>query len=155
MFKNNLFETLIGFLVIILAVAFAIFVYDNAKNSYEEKDGVYIVSASFQNVDGIIKGSDVIIAGIKIGSVHDMSIDNKTYQAILKIEISKNISIPIDSKASILSSGFVGNKFISIEPGIEDKMMKNGDTIAYTTSALNLETLIGKLMYSFGNKVSQ
>jgi len=96
-----------------------------------------------------------MIAGIKIGVVDELLLDHQTYEALVICDINKAISIPIDSKASIVSAGFVGNKFITIEPGIDQKMLQNGDTIVYTGSSLNIETLVGKFMYSIGAKPNQ
>jgi phospholipid/cholesterol/gamma-HCH transport system substrate-binding protein len=153
--KKNILETLIGFIVIMTAVAFIVFVYQNASNSYKEKGDNYLLKAKFQSAEGIIKGSDIMIAGIAIGQVEDMTLDFETYEAVVTLSINKKINIPSDSRASIVSSGFIGSKFISIDPGSDETFLKNGDSIIYTNSALNLEGLIGKIMYSFGNKAAK
>jgi phospholipid/cholesterol/gamma-HCH transport system substrate-binding protein len=152
--KKNIFETLTGFAVIVASVVFTVIIYNHAKSSYQTKGSSYELNAKFGNISGIIKGSDVMIAGINVGEVVDMSLDPQTYEAIVTINVSSKVLVPVDSKASIVSSGFVGNKFIAIDPGVDKNNLKNGGTIAYTNSALNLETLIGKFMYSFGNKSS-
>ena len=152
--KKNIFETLIGFAVIILSVIFTIIVYNNAKSSYQTKGSSYTIQAKFSNISGIIKGSDVMISGINIGEVSDMYLDPETYEAIVKIQVNSTVAIPSNSVASIISAGFVGNKFIAIDPGSDKTNLQNGGIITHTNSALNLETLIGKFMYSIGNKSS-
>ena len=153
--KKNILETIVGFAVIILAILFAMFIYNNAHNAHRDKGQGYLLSAKFQNISGIIEGSDIMIAGIKVGEVEHMELDPKTYEAVALLKINNDISIPSDSRAAIVSAGLVGNKFVSIEPGSEETNLKNGDKIIYTSSAVNLESLIGKFIYSIGNKPSQ
>ena len=150
--KKNIIETIIGFIVIIITVFFVVFIYNNAKKTSISK-ATYQVYANFQNVDGIASGSDIMISGIKVGKVSEINLDKQTYQAVVKMQLDDNIKIPSDSKASISSSSLLGgNKFIAIDPGAEDFMLKNGDQIIDTSSPVNLESLIGKFMYSMGNK---
>jgi phospholipid/cholesterol/gamma-HCH transport system substrate-binding protein len=96
-----------------------------------------------------------MIAGIKIGQVDVLRLDPETYQAVIILKINDDVKLPMDSRASVASSGIVGNKFIVIEPGSAEVNLKNGDSLSYTTSAVNLEALIGKFIYSIGNKASQ
>lgn len=150
--KKNIIETIIGFIVITITVFFVAFVYSSATKTRIAR-ATYQVYANFQNVDGIVSGSDIMISGIKVGKVSEVNLDKQTYQAVVKMQLDDNIKIPSDSKASISSSGLLGgNKFIAIDPGAEDFMLKNGDQIINTASAVNLESLIGKFMYSMGNK---
>jgi phospholipid/cholesterol/gamma-HCH transport system substrate-binding protein len=153
--KKDVFETLMGFVILVIAASFTWFIFHNAYFAYNKKDQGYFVNAKFQNINGIMQGSDVVIAGIKIGQVSSMHLDKKTYQAIVALKINDDVNITNDSRASIVSSGIVGNKFIAIEPGSEEVNLKDGDSIAYTTSAVNLEALIGKFIYSMSNKSAQ
>jgi phospholipid/cholesterol/gamma-HCH transport system substrate-binding protein len=153
--KKNTFEIIMGFMIIIIAILFAWFICDQAYFAYNKKDKSYSISAKFQNISGIIQGSDVMIAGIKIGQVDVLHLDPETYQAVIILKINDDVKLPINSTASVVSSGVVGNKFIVIEPGSAEVNLKNGDSISHTTSAINLEALIGKFIYSIGNKTSQ
>lgn len=146
--KQNMVETTIGFLVLFIAAWFLIYAL-KTKNMNTDNEG-YLVTASFQNADGIIKGSDIMVAGIKIGEVENMELDRQTFRAVMKLRISDDFKLPNDSEAGIVSSGFLGNKFVSITPGIEDDDLKDGDQIIRTHSSVNLESLIGKFMYNFG-----
>jgi phospholipid/cholesterol/gamma-HCH transport system substrate-binding protein len=81
-----------------------------------------------------------------------MALDKNTYFAILKLSINKDIKLPKDSGAAVTTSGFLGSKFIAITPGSEETNLSDNDQIKYTQSSINIESLIGKLMYSQGNK---
>ena len=150
--NKNLLETIVGFVVIACTLMCLSFVYRNSTKPTSTQQA-YALNAVFQNVDGIINGSDVMIAGIKIGKVASIALDAKTYEAIVTVDIYNHILIPVDSRASIVGSGIIGgNKYISIDPGVEEKFLANKDQIANTTSPVNLETLIGKFIYSMNNK---
>jgi len=143
--KQNLLETFIGFLVLGIALAFLIYTYQVQNREVTEE---YTLSCTFQSVDGINKGSDVDIAGIIIGKVSSLTLDPKTYNAVLTLSVDKKVKIPTDSRAAITSSGFLGGKYVSITPGGDDAFLEDGAQIKYTQSSINLESLIGKFMYS-------
>jgi len=148
--KQNVIETLVGFAVLAIAVWFLVYAFHtNRMNTVSEG---YFVTARFQNAEGINEGSDIVVAGIKIGDVEEMTLDRKDFYAVMTLKINNGIKLPKDSQAAVVSSGFLGGKFISITPGVEDDDLQNGDTITLTHSSVNLESLIGKFMYSFGNK---
>ena len=83
-----------------------------------EVDG-YEVSAAFLKVGGLTDGSDVRLNGVKIGTVSDLTLDYETYDAVVKMSIRSDIKLPVDSVASIGSSGIIGGKFVAIRPGGE------------------------------------
>ena len=144
---QNIVETAIGFLVLIVAIWFLVFALKtNSMNSDSEG---YLVSARFQNAEGIYIGSDVMLAGIKVGEVENMVLDRESFYAVMALRVDDAFQLPIDSEASIVSSGFLGSKFISVIPGIEEEDLKDGDSIFRTHSSVNLESLIGKFMYNF------
>lgn len=148
--KQNIIETLVGFIILAIALTFFLFAYKTGGNKAEH-DG-YILKADFQSVDGVIVGSDVMIAGIKIGEVTELTLDDQSFMAKMKLSINKNIKLPTDSQAIIASSGLLGGKFILITPGADETNFKEGDQIKMTQSSVNLESLIGKLIYSMTNK---
>jgi phospholipid/cholesterol/gamma-HCH transport system substrate-binding protein len=148
--RQNIIETIIGFIVIGVALMFFMFTY-TTKDSSGNDDG-YLLKASFQNAEGIVKGSDVMIAGIKIGSVAKLTLDRDTFFAMMEMTINKDVKLPTDSQAAIVSSGFLGSKFVAIVPGGDSTDLKNADQIKHTQSSVNMEALIGKFMYSFGSK---
>lgn len=144
--KQNILETIVGFLVIIIAFSFLVFAY-KTSNSYKVEKG-YIIKANFQNAEGIVSGSDVMISGIKIGEVKRLYLEKESFFAVAELEIHKDIKIPNDSQASIITSGFIGSKFISLSPGASDENFVDGGSIQYTQSSINIESLIGKFMYA-------
>lgn len=145
--KKNLLETLMGAVVLIVAGAFLAFAYEGSQMRVESG---YKVTAKFSNATGISLGSDVRIGGIKIGVVSDLGLDSKTYEAVVKMQIRQNTQLPSDSSAAISSSGLLGDKFVSITPGADDKMLADGGKIQFTQSSVSLEELIGKFMFSGG-----
>jgi phospholipid/cholesterol/gamma-HCH transport system substrate-binding protein len=148
--KQSMLETIVGFCVIILSIVFLFYAYFINRN--QKSDDSYIVKAKFQNVEGIIKGSNVMIAGIKVGIVDNLNLNDQDYSVDSEIKIFNSIKIPIDSNASIVSSGLLGNKYIAINPGLSTDNLKQYDSIQKTQSSINLESLIGKFMYSTDKK---
>lgn len=148
--KQNTIETIIGFIVILIAAGFFIFAY-NASNMSKTSNG-YNVFANFQNIDGITEGSDVKLAGIKIGHVDSLTLEDDTYYAAAKLSIDNSVEIPKDSRAIVSTNGILGGKYIRISPGGSEKNLDHGGKIKFTQSALNIEDLIGKLMYSITSK---
>ena len=145
--KQNLLETIVGLLVLVIAGIFIFFAYNNNGDSKNVNDG-YTVKAVFQNAEGIMKGSDIMIAGIKIGKIHDLVLNQESYMAELELKINDDIKLPKDSLAAIVSSGIIGGKYINIVPGSEEEMLGNNEVIHNTQSSLNLEALIGKFLFS-------
>ena len=144
--NKNYFETIIGILVVIVTVVFFL----NARSTAElnvDKKNYYDLHARFLRIDGVDVGSDVRIAGIKIGSVTDLKLDGESYEAVLKITISDEYNIPEDSYISIISSGLLGGKYIDIEPGIADQFLKDGESLVYTRSSLSIESLLSKFLF--------
>ncbi len=148
--KQGIIETLVGFFVLIVAFGFLVFAYN--VNDFSKMKKGYMLTANFQNIDGIAKGADVKLAGIKIGSVDSLSLEDNTYYAILNLNINEGVDIPKDSSAIVSTSGLLGGKYIRINPGASDDNFVDGGKIKFTQSSLNIEDLIGKLMYSITSK---
>lgn len=145
--QKNILETLMGAVVLIVAGGFLAFAYKGSDLRVE--DG-YTVSAHFSNASGIGLGSDVRVGGVKIGVVSELGLDPESYEAVVHMQIGKSAKLPKDSSAAIVSSGLLGEKYIQIAPGADDKMLAQGDRISFTQSAVNLEELIGKFVFSGG-----
>ncbi len=110
-------------------------------------DNSYMVKAKFKSVSGLKQGSQIEMAGVKIGAIDSISLD-KDDKALVKMKIKKDIVLTDDVIASIKTSGLIGDKYISISPGGSDIILKSGDTITETESAIDIEELISK--YIFG-----
>ena len=145
--QKNLLETLMGAVVLIVAGAFLTFAYEGSQLRVEAG---YIISAKFSNASGISLGTDVRIGGIKVGVVSGLALDPNSYEAVVSMQVRTDTKVPKDSSASISSSGLLGEKYIQLTPGSDDKMLAEGGKIQFTQSAVNLEEMIGKFMFSGG-----
>ena len=144
--SGNVIETVMGAVVIVVAALFLFFAYSTSQVA--AVTGGYPVRAQFQSVDGIHDGSDVRIAGVKVGSVTSEHLDPKTFVADIKMDIASEYKLPADTVAEITSSGLLGDKFISLQPGGSEKDIPPGGQIKFTQSAVNLENLIGQMIFS-------
>ena len=113
----------------------------------------YPVYARFQSVSGLKPGAIVEMAGVQIGKVEEISLDNIKKVAVVRMAIRNNVTISDDAIASVSTAGLIGDKFINISPGGSDTILKPGGSITETESSVNLEELIGK--YVFGNVSKQ
>lgn len=112
-------------------------------------DSGYVVKARFENVSGLKVRSPVTVAGVRVGRVTDIHYDNDSYQAVVSMRIGAEYDkLPMDTTASVLTSGLVGEKYIGLEPGGDMDMLKNGDEIKLTQSSLVLEQMIGKFLFN-------
>jgi phospholipid/cholesterol/gamma-HCH transport system substrate-binding protein len=108
----------------------------------------YTLSARFQSVSGLKAGAQVEMAGVQIGKVDSVDLDPEEQVAVVTLKIEKNVNLTDDVIASVKTSGLIGDKFVNLSPGGSDDVLKSGDTITETESALDLEALISK--YVFG-----
>lgn len=152
MTKNHKLEFFLGVFVLVLTSLFFVFMYSSRSSNVST--GHYMVEARFESADGLMKGSDVKIAGIVVGTIDDLWLDTKYFNAVVKISIKDTILVPKDSSATITNSGLLGSKYIAIIPGGDADNLKNGDMIDKTDAGISLEKIIGKLMYSFSQKNS-
>ena len=145
---GNLVETLIGAVVLAVAGVFLFFAY--TKADLASIDG-YELKARFEKIDGISVGSDVTMAGIKIGTVTGQDLDPTSYLAIVRLSIRNDIKLPLDSSIKVSSAGLLGDQYLAISPGADSAMLAQGDEIEYTQGAVDLTELIGKAIYSSGS----
>lgn len=141
---RSMVETLLGALVIAVAIGFGIFAY--SRSNLETVRG-YVIEAKFTRVDGLNEGSDVRIGGIKIGSVTDQSLDPVTFQAVIRMSIDRKYELPVDSLAAVVSDGLLGGKYLAVEPGGAEEIIEPGGSIKYTQSSVNIEELLGRFMF--------
>lgn len=147
--NHNVVETVLGGVVLLVAAVFLTMAMSAVDVS--QVDG-YEVSANFSKIDGISPGIDVRISGVKVGSVLDTQLDPKTYLATVTMSIKKDIELPVDTVAKVSSEGLLGGKYMALEPGAEEEMIKEGGKIQYTQASLNLEEMIGKFIFSSAEK---
>jgi phospholipid/cholesterol/gamma-HCH transport system substrate-binding protein len=149
---RNLLETLLGAIVLIVAIVFLGFAY-NASQLGDESG--YELIARFDRVDGLQRGSDVRIGGIKIGTVVDQNLDPATYRAEVRFTIRDDVELPADSSVAVASDGLLGGKYLSLVPGGDVEMLGAGDEVTLTQSAINLEDLIGRFIFSQSSSEEQ
>ena len=139
-------ETLVGLFVLtgVLAIAYLSFTIGGARLFAEES---YAFEARFSNVGGLKTGSDVRIAGVSVGRVLDVRLDADSYMALVRIEVPTTIEIDDDTIASIRTTGLIGDKFVALLPGGSGFPVESGDILYDTESAIDLESLIGRLAF--------
>jgi phospholipid/cholesterol/gamma-HCH transport system substrate-binding protein len=141
-------EVLVG-LFVLLGIAALVFLALKAANlaSFGEHKG-YTISAKFDNIGGLKPRAPVRSAGVTVGRVKSISLDPKTYQGLVRLEIDNFVKFPKDTSAKILTAGLLGDQYIGLEPGADEKELAGGDVITQTQSAVVLENLIGQLIFN-------
>ncbi len=133
------FETVVGFVVIAVAALFMFYAYGVTGKQLGADQ--YRLDAVFGRIDGVTVGSEVRIAGVKVGSVAANELDANTYEANVRMTISGAVAVPDDSIAKVVSDGLLGSAHISIEPGASMDMLKPGDKIVITQGSVDLLNL--------------
>ncbi|HEY0266822.1 MAG TPA: outer membrane lipid asymmetry maintenance protein MlaD [Rhizomicrobium sp.] len=143
--QNNIAETVLGAVVVLVAVAFLAFAY--MRTGSGSLSG-YEVNAHLSKVDGLGVGTDVRISGIKVGSVSGLDLNPANYLVTVHMNIRDDIKIPTDSSMMITSSGILGSSYLSIQPGGDDKVIASGGFIENTQSAnsADLMSLAGRFI---------
>jgi phospholipid/cholesterol/gamma-HCH transport system substrate-binding protein len=141
-------EVMVG-LFVLLGIAALLFLALKAANlaSFGQHEG-YVVRARFDNIGGLKPRAPVRSAGVTVGRVRSISLDPKTYQGVVRLEIDNHVKFPTDTSAKILTAGLLGDQYIGLEPGYAEKEIVASDTISQTQSAVVLENLIGQLIFN-------
>lgn len=108
----------------------------------------YLLNAEFNNVSGVKKGASVQVAGVVVGSVEGIKLDEDHF-AEVAMRLDKGLKVPVDSIASVKSQGIIGDKFIQISLGGDEELFKEGEVVTETESAIDIESLISK--FAFGS----
>lgn len=142
-------EIFVG-LFVLLGAAALLFLALKAANlaSFAGGGDTYTVQARFDNVGGLKSRAAVRSAGVNVGRVTSVSLDPYTFQGLVTLEINKAMAFPKDSSAKILTSGLLGDQYVGIEPGADEKNLAAGDVITQTQSAVVLENLIGQFLFN-------
>lgn len=142
--QRNVIETVMGAVVLMVAAGFTYIAYQSGNVATANG---YVLSAKFDRVDGLVVGSDVRISGLKVGSVVKQHIDPESYLAVVTVNVDDTVRLPKDSSAEIVSDGLLGNKYLALVPGGAEDMLENEDEIQFTQSSVNLEQLLGKVVF--------
>jgi phospholipid/cholesterol/gamma-HCH transport system substrate-binding protein len=145
MARRNAVEVLSGGVVLLVAAGFL--GYAVAHSGRGAVSG-YTLNAKFDHIDGLPVGSDVRMAGVKVGSVVSARIDTQSYLAVVTLSVRDGLKLPKDSSAAIDSDGLLGGKYLSLSAGGDTTMLQPGQTITITQSSVSLEQLLGKFIFS-------
>ena len=144
--SNN--DIWVGLFVLIGGAALLFLALQSANLLSLNFQKTYAVTARFDNIGGLKPQTAVKSAGVVVGRVESITFDDKNFQAAVTLALQNRYSFPKDSSFKILTSGLLGEQYIGIEAGAEEKNLQAGDTITATQSAVVLENLIGQFLYS-------
>ena len=138
---------------LVLGVAALIWLATEATNYGQELgDDSYVIIARFVNVGDLKNRAPVKVGGVSIGMVKDVKLDPVTFEALVEMRIDRRINeLPADTSAAILTSGVLGDRYVSLEPGGDPAFLEDGDELFITQSAVVLEQLIGKYLLNPGS----
>jgi len=149
--NRNIIETIMGAVVLLVAAGFVTLAFQstsvNGGNGYE-------IIAEFDNASGITPGSEVRLAGVKIGVVSGQKLDPETFFAVITMTIDESIKLPRDTSARILADGLLGASFIALEPGGEEETIPPGGRISFTQGSINVVDLLGRFIFSAAEAAS-
>jgi phospholipid/cholesterol/gamma-HCH transport system substrate-binding protein len=138
----------VGLFVLIGAAAILFLALKSANLLSFSLDSSYRVTAKFDNIGGLKAGAAVKSAGVVVGRVESITFDDKTYQARATLALQSGYAFPKDSSLKILTSGLLGEQYVGMEAGADEKNLAAGDTIKSTQSAVILENLISQFLFS-------
>jgi len=143
--KNDVW---VGLFVLIGAAALVFLALQSANLLSLSLQPTYRVVAKFDNIGGLKRQAAVKSAGVVVGRVESIGFDDKSYQARVTLALENRYAFPKDSSLKILTSGLLGEQYIGVEAGADEKTIAPGDTITSTQSAVVLENLIGQFLYN-------
>jgi phospholipid/cholesterol/gamma-HCH transport system substrate-binding protein len=146
--KKNALDFWVGLFVVLGFIALLFLALKAGNMSSLSFQPTYPVKLKFDNIGGLKVRAPVKSAGVVVGRVASIGFDTNTYQAVVTIDLDKQYQFPKDTSAKILTAGLLGEQYIGLDPGGDSEMLKAGDTISMTQSAIVLENLIGQFLYS-------
>ena len=144
--SNSKIETTVGGLVVVLAIGFFIYVL-NSTNVMNRDDGLNL-KASFRSADGITSGTDVRMAGVKIGTVTGMRLDPESFRAEVLFSLRGDLKIPDDSGVAVSQDGLLGGSFVEVIPGGSEFELQEGAEFMDTQGSVSLVSLLLKFVSS-------
>lgn len=143
--KRSVIETILGAVVLFVAIFFLVFSYRTADVSSVEG---YDLTADFSTIGGLKAGDPVQISGVKVGSVKKVDLNPDNYLAHVTITVRPDVKLPDDTAALISSESLLGGRFMALEPGASENILKANARVPFTQSPQNLEELLGKFIFS-------
>lgn len=141
-------ELAVGLFVVAGLAALAMLAFKVANLSAADLDDGYKIKARFDNIGGLKVRSPVAVAGVRVGRVSDIQFDSESYRALVVLNIRNQFNtLPVDTGASILTAGLLGENYVGLDPGGSPEHLKDGDELQMTQSALVLEKIIGQFLF--------
>ncbi len=147
--KNEIREIVIGAATVILLIGGLVGMSARYQIADAETDNSLVVYAKFNKVDGLVEGTEVRLGGIRIGHVSAMALDDQ-FRAVVAFTIENSIPLPMDTSAAIHTDGLLGSKFVVLEPGAEEALLKSGGELNFTQDAVVVSDLL-ELIISEGH----
>ena len=144
--RNRSADMLAGIFVIIGLVCMGYLAIKLGKMEVLGNNG-YTVYARFTSIAGLRAGADIEIAGVRVGRVASISLDQSRDMALVSLHVNNGVELYDDALASVRTSGLIGDKYILLSPGGSGEPLKDGDELSDTESALDLESMIGKFIF--------
>lgn len=141
---ENTTETLIGALVVAVAAGFLYVV--SLSTGTSNSGGSMSLHASFRSAEGVLVGTDVRMAGVKIGTVTGLELDPKTYRAVATFSVPNNLDLATDSQILVTSEGLLGGSFVEVVPGGAADILRDGDEVEDTQGSVSIVTLLLKFV---------
>lgn len=143
--KRSVIETILGGVVLFIAAFFLAFSYKTANIT---SGNGYDLVADFSGIGGLKAGDDVQISGVKVGTVKTVGLNPETFLARVTMTLDPDLKLPDDTAALISSESLLGGRFMALEPGGSENVLKAGARVLYTQSPQNLEQLLGQFIFS-------
>jgi phospholipid/cholesterol/gamma-HCH transport system substrate-binding protein len=141
-------ETLVGLFVLVGGLSIVYLSLKAANLARFTFDTTYSLSARFDNVGGLKIRAPVKSAGVTVGRIVSIGFDDRKFQGVVKMDLDKRYLFPADTSAKILTAGLLGDQYVGLEPGGDDKNLNDGDTIKMTQSAIVIENLISQVLFN-------
>ena len=146
--SRKLLDLWVGFFVVLGFVALLFLALKVGNLSASNFAETYSLSAKFDNIGGLKVRGPVKSAGVVVGRVVEIRLDPESYKAVVTFSIDGRYRFPTETIASILTSGLLGEQYVGLDEGGDDKMLNSGDLITKTQSAVVLEKMISQFLFS-------
>jgi phospholipid/cholesterol/gamma-HCH transport system substrate-binding protein len=148
MSRSSTRDLLAGIFVLVGIVAVAFLAFRVGESPFAEPGGL-VLYATFDETGGLKPRAPVDIAGVKVGRVTEITL-SEDFRARVRLEMDGRLALPVDTSASIVTAGLLGDRYVSLQLGAEEETLESGGEIGFTESALLMERLIGKLVNNVG-----
>jgi phospholipid/cholesterol/gamma-HCH transport system substrate-binding protein len=143
--RSPIRDLIVGLFVLVGIAAIAYLSISVGGFSWRGRTGLKLY-ASFDETGALTVRAPVVIAGVRVGEVSNISLE-KNFRARVELSLDPDLKLPTDTSAAVAAAGLLGDRYIELSPGGEEKLLKSGDSITFTESAVILERVLGQLLY--------